>query len=84
MAAMLPEDIAVLVAYLASEQANHINGCIFEVWHGHVGIFQEPPPVEAVIQKEGSWTIEELTAKIPECLTKNKSRQTFPDVLHLQ
>ncbi len=84
MASMLPEDIAVLVTYLASEQANHINGSIFEVWHGHVGIFQEPPPLEQVIEKGGSWTIEELAAKIPETLTKNKSSQVFPDVLHLK
>ncbi len=83
MAKMRPEDIAVLVTYLASEQANHINGCIFEVWHGHVGIFQEPPPLERVIQKEGSWTVEELVAEMPQSLTKNKSREVFPDVMRL-
>jgi 3-oxoacyl-[acyl-carrier protein] reductase len=83
MAKMRPEDIAILVTYLASEQANHINGCIFEVWHGHVGIFQEPPPVERVIQKEGSWTVEELVAEMPQSLTKNKSREVFPDVMRL-
>ena len=83
MAAMLPEDIATLVTYLSSEKANHINGCIFEVWHGHIGIFQEPPPVEKAIQKNGSWTFEELVAKIPESLTKDKPSREFPDVLSL-
>lgn len=83
MAAMLPEDIATLVTYLSSEKANHISGCIFEVWHGHIGIFQEPPPVEKAIQKDGSWTFEELVAKIPESLTKDKPSREFPDVLGL-
>jgi NAD(P)-dependent dehydrogenase (short-subunit alcohol dehydrogenase family) len=84
MAPLNPEDIAPMVVYLASEQANHINGCIFEVWSGHVGIFQEPPPVANVINKEGPWTVEELIAKVPESLTKNRSRQVFPKVYHLK
>jgi 3-oxoacyl-[acyl-carrier protein] reductase len=83
MAAMLPEDIATFVTYLSSEKADHISGCIFEVWHGHVGIFQEPPPVEKVIQQDGSWTLEELAARIPESLTKDRSSRVYPDVLPL-
>jgi NAD(P)-dependent dehydrogenase (short-subunit alcohol dehydrogenase family) len=84
IAPLRPEDIASMVVYLASEQANQINGCIFEVWRGHVGIFQDPPPVANIIKKEGPWTVEELIAKVPESLTKNKSRQVFPEVLHIK
>jgi NAD(P)-dependent dehydrogenase (short-subunit alcohol dehydrogenase family) len=69
-----PEEIASLVVYLASEQAEQINGCVFEVWHGHVGIFTDPPPVENVLDKEGSWTPEELAKLIPRTLTKGRSR----------
>jgi NAD(P)-dependent dehydrogenase (short-subunit alcohol dehydrogenase family) len=76
-----PEDIAPLVVYLASEEADHINGCIFEVWHGHVGIFQEPPPVKQVINKKGTWTPEELAGLIPQTLTKGRSREVFPGIL---
>jgi NAD(P)-dependent dehydrogenase (short-subunit alcohol dehydrogenase family) len=76
-----PEDIAALVVYLASEQADHINGCIFEVWRGHVGIFTEPPPVEQVLKKEGDWTTEELAEAIPRTLTKGRSREKFPKIL---
>jgi NAD(P)-dependent dehydrogenase (short-subunit alcohol dehydrogenase family) len=76
-----PEDIAPLVVYLASEEADHINGCIFEVWHGHVGIFQEPPPVKQVINKKGTWTPEELAGLIPQTLTKGRSREAFPGIL---
>lgn len=75
-----PEDIASLVVYLASEQAENINGCIFEVWHGHVGIFKEPPPVEDVIDKEGSWTTDELAELIPQTLAKGRSRNLPPTV----
>ena len=80
-----PEDVAALVIFLASEAADHINGCIFEVWKGHVGIFIDPPPVDKVINKDGRWTPEELMEIIPEKLTKGKSREnlpyTMPDVL---
>jgi len=76
-----PEDIAVLVAYLCSEKADNINGCIFEVWRGHVGIFKEPQPVEQVLWKDGRWTPEELAATMPQTITKDKTRaliSTFP------
>jgi NAD(P)-dependent dehydrogenase (short-subunit alcohol dehydrogenase family) len=74
----LPEDVAALVVYLASEAADHINGCIFEVWRGHVGIFIDPPPVEQVLWKDGRWTPEELMKIMPETLTKGKSRENLP------
>jgi 3-oxoacyl-[acyl-carrier protein] reductase len=79
-----PEDVAALVVYLASEQADHINGCIFEVWRGHVGIYIEPPVVQQVLKKEGAWTTEELAEAIPRTLTKGRSRDKFPDVLNLR
>lgn len=76
-----PEDIAALVVYLASEQAGNVNGCIFEVWRGHVGIFTDPPPVEQVLWKEGRWTPEELTTALPETLTRGKSRESLPHTM---
>jgi NAD(P)-dependent dehydrogenase (short-subunit alcohol dehydrogenase family) len=67
-----PEDVAGLVVYLASEQANNVNGCVFEVWHGHISTYVDPPPVEQVLWKDGRWTIEELLEVMPATLTKNK------------
>jgi NAD(P)-dependent dehydrogenase (short-subunit alcohol dehydrogenase family) len=84
MSTLLPEDIAPLVAYLASEQAGQVNGSIFEVWHGHVGIFQDPPPVAHSIDKQGSWSVAELLAAVPAHLTREKSNLVFPDVLPLR
>jgi NAD(P)-dependent dehydrogenase (short-subunit alcohol dehydrogenase family) len=76
-----PEDVAALVIFLASEAADHINGCIFEVFNGHVGIFEEPPPVKQVLWKKGHFTPEELAEMIPQTLTRGRSRETFPNVL---
>ena len=77
----LPEDIAALVVYLASEPAGDINGCIFEVWHGHVGIFAEPPPVQQIIWKDGRWTPEELKKLMPETLTRGRTREDLPQAM---
>ncbi len=76
-----PEDIAPLVVYLASEAAGNVNGCIFEVWRGHVGIFVDPPPVEQVVWKDGRWTAEELMKVLPETLTRGKSREKLPHTM---
>ncbi len=75
------EDVAVLVIYLASEAADHINGCIFEVYNGHVGIYEEPPQVKQVLWKKGHFTSDELAEIIPQTLTKGKVRDDFPNTL---
>jgi NAD(P)-dependent dehydrogenase (short-subunit alcohol dehydrogenase family) len=76
----LPEDIAPLVVYLGSEAADDINGRIFEVWHGHVGIFTEPPIVQESLVKKESWTVEELAKLIPQKLVKGSKRTVFNPV----
>jgi NAD(P)-dependent dehydrogenase (short-subunit alcohol dehydrogenase family) len=68
-----PEDVAGLVVYLASEKAHNVNGCVFEVWHGHIGIFDDPPPVAQVLSKDGHWTPDDLAEAMPATLTKNKT-----------
>ena len=73
-----PEDVASLVIYLASDKADNINGCVFEVWYGHIGIYQDPPPVEQVLWKDGRWTPEELAETMPLTLTKDKVRELPP------
>lgn len=73
-----PEDVASLVVYLASEKADNINGCVFEVWHGHVGIYTDPPSVEQVLWKDGRWTPEELAETMPGTLTRDKVRELPP------
>ena len=76
-----PADVAVFVAYLASEQAANVNGCIFEVWKGHVGIFIEPPQIREIVEKEDSWTTEELAEILPRTLTKGCKPNDFPPAI---
>ncbi len=83
MAVNRPEDVAALVAFLASEAAGDINACVFEVWHGHVGIFTDPPPVDKIVWKDGTWTPEELLKVVPEKLTAGRKREVFPVSLPL-
>jgi NAD(P)-dependent dehydrogenase (short-subunit alcohol dehydrogenase family) len=83
MAVNRPEDVASLVIYLASEKAGHINGCIFEVWHGHVGIFNEPPVFKEEINKADGFTAEELAEEIPRTLIKGLSSDLPPTSLQL-
>jgi NAD(P)-dependent dehydrogenase (short-subunit alcohol dehydrogenase family) len=73
-----PEDVSALVVYLASEKAGNINGCVFEVWHGHVGIYADANKVEQVLWKDGRWMPEELAANLPLTLTKDKVRELTP------
>jgi NAD(P)-dependent dehydrogenase (short-subunit alcohol dehydrogenase family) len=73
-----PEDVAGLAVYLASEKAGNVNGCVFEVWHGHVGIYADPPPLTQVLWKDGRWTPDELAENMPMSLTKDKVRELPP------
>lgn len=76
-----PEDVASLVVYLVSEPAGNINGQIFEVRKGHVGIYIEPPTVKDIIRNEKGWTPEELSEIIPRTLAKDLSATDFPDTI---
>ena len=78
-----PEAVGSLVVYLASEQADHVNCCVFEVWGGHVGIYRDPPEVEQVLWKDGVWSAEELVDLMPTTLTRGKVRELPPFALSL-
>ena len=59
-----PEDIAPMVAWLASSEAAHVNGHVFHVTEGLINLLNEPEPVKT-IQKHGKWTVEELARVFP-------------------
>ncbi len=59
-----PEDIAPMVAWLASDEAAHVNGHVFHVTEGLINLLNEPEPVKT-IQKQGRWTVEELARVFP-------------------
>ena len=59
-----PDDVAPMVAWLASDEAAHVNGHVFHVTEGLVTLLNEPEPVKT-IQKDGKWTVEELARIVP-------------------
>jgi len=62
-----PEDVAPFTVWLASDEAAHVNGHVFHVTGGLVCLMNEPSPVKT-IQKDGRWTVEELTRVFPHTL----------------
>lgn len=58
------EDVAPMVAWLASDEAAHVNGHVFHVTGGLVTLLNEPEPVRT-IQKDGRWSVDELAAVFP-------------------
>ena len=59
-----PEDIAPMVVWLASDEADHVNGHVFHVTEGLINLLNEPEPVKT-IDKQGKWTVEELARVFP-------------------
>jgi hypothetical protein len=60
----MPEMVAPMAAYLASDDAWNVNGQIFHVAGGSVGLASQPRPMRT-IWKPGMWTLDELEAAAP-------------------
>ena len=67
VATLLPEAIAPMVAYLASDEASYISGKTFWVAGNEVGIFRERE-IAQKIRKDSKWTTAELAKSVPEHL----------------
>ena len=59
-----PEDVAPFVTWLASDEAQHVNGHVFHVTGAVVTLLNEPEPVKT-IQKDTRWDVEELIRVFP-------------------
>jgi len=65
--AMAPENVAPLVAYLASPAAAEVNGQVFGISGGDIELFEPWRPVKS-LSKEGRWTPAELVERMPELI----------------
>lgn len=63
-----PEMVAPMTVYLLLDEAWNINGRIFQVAGGHVGLLQDMYPPFKNIYKHGMWTLDELRMLVPQQL----------------
>jgi 3-oxoacyl-[acyl-carrier protein] reductase len=75
---LAPEGCSALVVFLASGAADNVNGCVFRVKTGRIGLYRDPPYVEGTIWKDGNWTPEELVRVLPSTLTAGMVSQGLP------
>lgn len=60
-----PDMVAPMTVYLLLDEAWNINGRIFQVAGGHVGLLQDLYPPFKNIYKDGRWTLDELRQLVP-------------------
>ena len=60
-----PDMVAPMTIYLLLDEAWNINGKIFAVAGGQVGLLNEVYPPVRTIYKHGKWTLDELRMLVP-------------------
>jgi len=63
-----PEGVAPFVVYLCTEEADYINGQMFHVEGGRIGLLPEVEVIATLTRdydKEGPWTVDELIKQVP-------------------
>lgn len=63
-----PEHIPPIVVYLATEEAGNINGQVFHIEKGRVGIYSEPTEVRMTFNGGEIWDVGELITLVPASL----------------
>jgi NAD(P)-dependent dehydrogenase (short-subunit alcohol dehydrogenase family) len=62
--AQKPEEVAVVIAYLCTEEAAGVNGQVFLVHKSEISVFA-PIHVADSTSKQGAWSVDELAQAIP-------------------
>jgi NAD(P)-dependent dehydrogenase (short-subunit alcohol dehydrogenase family) len=73
-----PNDVAPMVAFLASEAAGHVNGEIFLCYGSAVARVAPPRPVRTLFKPDGYWTLDELDRLAPGALTADLENPAPP------
>ena len=68
--ANLPEDIAPMVTFLASDYAANVNGQIFFVHGGTIALMSQPRPIRTIYKHQERWTLDELDELVPKKITQ--------------
>ncbi len=63
-----PDTVAVFLTYLCTDEAANINGQVFYVTGGIVGLMSEPVMTKTIYNERGAWKIEELVKLVPDGL----------------
>ena len=66
-----PQQIAPVIAWLCSEEANEITNQIFHISQGNVGIMQQPAVIKA-FKSNDIWSLEKLNNVMPELMEAKK------------
>jgi NAD(P)-dependent dehydrogenase (short-subunit alcohol dehydrogenase family) len=72
--------IAPFTCYLATDGAWNVNGQVFHVYAGTVAVLQHPTPWRTIF-KPGMWTLDELSAQVPDLLQGTRNPAPPPDDL---
>ncbi len=78
MAKLVPEAIAPLVVYLATDEAHYLNGRIFYVRGREIGLYPEPEPIRMIWAPGEMWTVDELAEIFPQSIGLNLVNEWAP------
>ena len=66
-----PQQIAPVIAWLSSEEANEITNQIFHISQGNVGIMQQPAVIKS-IKSDEIWDLDKLNKVMPDLVAAKK------------
>jgi NAD(P)-dependent dehydrogenase (short-subunit alcohol dehydrogenase family) len=72
-----PDDIAPMVAFLASDHAAGVNGQFFLVVGSQIALLSQPRPARAIFKADG-WSLDELAAVVPTSLAAGLANPAPP------
>jgi len=70
LASLDPNVVGMLVSYLASDEAQHINGGDFLVGGNEIGMFTRPTVAARVFSSGANWEHDEVWSQFPETIGK--------------
>jgi NAD(P)-dependent dehydrogenase (short-subunit alcohol dehydrogenase family) len=72
---LLPEYVAPMVAYLATDEAGYINGRNFLVGGNQISLLTEPEFGKTIYNPRGYWTLDELVQVFPQTIGQGMHNQ---------